>query len=133
MAKPKERSVTLRVVFTMKRAGEEKGEAAFPLILKRIQTVLGEKYDVLRLELLHGDIPLQDDDRLWFAGERWGDTRAAFFGPMEVEEEEPEPDLAAAYAEQAAEADAEDHDLEVIEASEHAPSEPDDWQPDGAA
>jgi hypothetical protein len=88
MAKPKERSVTLRVVFTMKRQGEEKGEAAFPLILKRVQTVLGEKYNVLRLEVLHGDVKdiLDDSDMIYEAGQRWGEARVNLYGPLIPEE-----------------------------------------------
>jgi hypothetical protein len=146
MAKPKERSVTLRVVFTMKRQGEEKGEAAFPLILKRVQTVLGEKYNVLRLEVLHGDVEsiLDDTDAIYQAGDRWGDARVNIYGPLipdedrerleealghvtehvPTDEEQDAEVLRLRAEEEDAEGWAEERDLDAAEAAEHAPDEP---------
>jgi hypothetical protein len=134
MAKPKERQVNVRFVFTMRRDGEAKGDEAFVTLLKRMQTILGEKYNLLRLEVLHGDIPDDDSDSIFQWGSRWSEPRSAVFGPQqapEPEPDEPEPDqawnegdLEAQVEDEDVEAALEDHDLDQAEAAEHQPDEP---------
>ena len=147
MARRKVRSVTMSIDFTMSRAGDAKGDEAWTAILKRIQTVLGEKYDVERL-IVSREIdpkPHEPDDKVFEAGwprgywESWYEYSGQRGRDQEAEEamaqqaavedaldaEAAADDLAVQVAEEDAEAAMEEHDLEMIEAAEHAPDEPD--------
>jgi len=152
MAKPKIRSVSMTVEFTMKRQGEAKGDEAWSAILKAIQRVLGEKYDVQRLIVSRDEEPPihQPDDKVfesaWRKGEwesyyEWSGMLAEDQAREEAREAEleasmetpaqplattpPEGELAQQVEEEDAEAAIEEHDLEQIEAAEHMPDEPD--------
>jgi hypothetical protein len=138
MAKPKVRTVSLSFDFTMKRAGDAKGDEAWTTLLKRIQTVLGEKYDVLRLivDEREGAIAHEPDDKVFEAGwprgywESWYEYSGQRAADQEREEIEAaaalvEAEMARQVAEEDAEGAMEDHDLEMIEAAEQAPDEPD--------
>ena len=132
MAKPKVRTVTMTAEFTMKRAGDAKGDEAWTAILKAIQRVLGEKYDVQRLIVSRELEPPehQPDDKVFEAGWRKGEWEAwyEYSGLMaedQAREEAREAELAAQVAEEDAEAEMELHDLAIAEEAEQAPDEPD--------
>jgi len=132
----------MSVEFTMKRAGDAKGDEAWTTLLKRIQTVLGEKYDVLRLIVSEDPLELRGPgDKVFEAGwprgywESWYEysgqraedqAKAEEEALMETPAQAPtEEELAAQVEAEETEAYLEDRALEEAEAAEHAPDEPD--------
>jgi len=121
----------MSIDFTMSRQGEAKGDEAWSAVLKAIQRVLGEKYEIERLIVSREQEPVhQPEDKVFEAGWRKGEWESWYeYSGQRAEDQEREEareaELAAQVVEEDAEAAMEEHDLEMIEAAEQAPDEPD--------